>query len=265
MFAKYNKIIPGSVDSKYDFKYIAEFNFEIWNEKLRNKNFISINIDKYCEVLCEKHVLYVETGDINLEYLDDLREMINMYDFKHKFFRMSYRSAKDVVAGKIPMENADHVLNILIKSERCFDDMIAHTFNNLKNISIIFVPFRKCRQDRELRCFVFQNKLVAITNQFPDDAWPFHGLEILIIQKIRKFVNHLWETYSPYESAVLDVEIDADFNPILIEFNPYGIKGSTSAILFDWDTDFKILNCKNDFIVLRYSRDKIREITYYEN
>ena len=116
-----------------------------------------------------------------------------------------------------------------------------------------------------MRCFVYQGELVAITNQFSDDTWPFHGLEILIISKIRSFVNHIWETYNPYESAVLDVEIDANFNPILIEFNPYGNKGSTSAILFDWDKDSKILNCKNDFIVLRYSRDKSKDITYYEN
>ena len=85
-------------------------------------------------------------------------------------------------------------------------------------------------------------------------------MEILIIQRVQNFVQNLWGTYNPYESAVLDIEIDDDFIPILIEFNPYGVKGSTSAILFDWNKDFEILCSKNDFTVLRYSRDKSKEI-----
>lgn len=256
----YNKIIAGSEESKYDFKYIAEFNFEIWMKKLKMEDFISINIDNYCEILCEKHVLYVETGSINLDNLSELRDIINEYSIKDKFMRLSYRSAKDTFEGRLPIKNVDQILTAIIKSERCFDDMIAHIFNKCKKLYVNLIPFRECRQERELRCFIFEKKLVAITNQFPDDVWPFRGVEILIIQRIKEFVDSLWSQYDLYDSVVADIEMSEELTPYLIEFNPYGTKGSTSAILFDWNKDINVLFSKKKEIVLKYTRDKTKDI-----
>lgn len=61
----YNKIIPGSKESKYNFQYISQFNFELWKKRINESDFISINIEKYLKSLCERHVDYCATGIVN--------------------------------------------------------------------------------------------------------------------------------------------------------------------------------------------------------
>ena len=264
----YNKIICGSPGSKYDFEYISKFNFECWNKKIKNQNFISIDIDKYIEQLCEKHIEYQEIGIVNLDNLTDIVDELNkiLKNNDEFFLRLSYRSAKDIAEGRMPVSDTKQTLLAIIKSERCFDDMIAHRYHQLNDMKLLplcinLVPWRKCYQERELRCFIFEKKLVAITNQFcyGDEKWIFNGRELEIVYKINKFVNDLWLTYPDlYDAAVIDLELHDDLNPILIEFNPYYSKGSTSAILFSWNED--LLYGNSDLIILRYCRDKSKDI-----
>lgn len=256
---KYNSIIPGSKESKYDFEYIATFNYELWMDKLGNNDFIKINIESHLIELCEKHIHYIQTGIINLTDLTLYKELKTLINNKKEqqewFLRLSYRSAKDVPEGRLPVANADQILYAIIKSDRCFNDMVAHKYNALQGallppICIILTPYRKHNQERELRCFVYDNKLVAITNQ---QQWVFKGYELTLIYNINKFIDNLWKNNKLYYAAVVDIELDMELNPILIEFNPYGIKGSTSAVSFDWNESILY---KSASITLRSSKNE---------
>jgi hypothetical protein len=266
----YNKIIAGSDESAYDFAYISKFNFEKWMSIIRDNRLISFSIEEYVELMCERHVKYCRTGDVDLTDLTDLISVLNEYISKSDtdmFFRLSYRSAKDVPEGRLPIKNGLQIVTAIIKSERCFDDLIAHRYHQLNDmplapININIVPWINCDQSRELRCFVFEKQLVAITNQFPnDDNWPFKGLEMHLIETVNRYINDMWINYpNLYDSAIVDIEVNRFMQPKLIEFNPYEKKGSTSAILFDWISDADILHNKHDEIILRYSRDRSKEI-----
>jgi hypothetical protein len=107
---KYAKIIPGSEESKYDFEYIAKFNFEHWSQFFSQfDECISINIDKYIDILCEKHFEYDSTGQIDLEN-DILLNILGTYKITNSFMRLSYRSAKDVPEGRLSINNTREVV-----------------------------------------------------------------------------------------------------------------------------------------------------------
>jgi len=246
----YNKIIPGSKESKYNFQYISQFNFELWKKRINESDFISINIEKYLKSLCERHVDYCATGIVNSDTLSSLIELIDSYLSKINydiFMRLSYRSAKDVPEGRLPILSSKQILNALIKSNRCFDDMIAHKYHQLNGMQLPLIclnltPWRDCNQERELRCFIHHKKLVAITNQFPIlNSWPFKGKELEITYIIKNFIDDLFNKHDLYDCSVVDIELDNNLISHLIEFNPYGKEGSTGAILFDWERDKDIL------------------------
>lgn len=266
----YNKIITGSTESAYDFGYISEFNFESWMSIIGDNRLKPFSIEAYVELICQRHVEYCYTANVNLTGLNELISILNDYISRSDgdlFFRLSYRSSKDVPEGRLPVKNGLQIVTALIKSERCFDDLVAHRYHQLNGlilpqINISIVPWIDCDQDRELRCFVFEKQLVAVTNQFPsDDNWSFKCLETQLIETLNRYINDLWVVHQDlYESTVVDIEVDLFMQPKLIEFNPYEKRGSTSAILFDWITDADILLNKHDDIILRYSRDKTKEI-----
>jgi len=265
----YNKIIAGSDESVYDFEYISKFNFERWMNIIGNDKLESFLIEDYVELICEKHIEYCRKGYIDLTGLNDLIKMLNNYITNSNgdlFFRLSYRSAKDVPEGRLPVKNGKQIMTAIIKSERCFDDLVAHRYHQLNGvhlapININVIPWITCNQNREIRCFVFEKQLVAITNQFPNDDWPFRGCEKQLTETLNRYVNYLWQTHPDiYSSSVVDIEVNQFMTPELIEFNPYEKRGSTSAVLFDWITDADILFNRSDTIRLRYSKDKSRDV-----
>lgn len=273
----YERTIAGSPHSRFDFHYISKFNFESWMLKLKDDNFIYLDIEDYVGILCQKHVDYHKTGKIQLKDMRNLRRILNekIAEFGSELFvRLSYRSAKDVPEGRTPIMDSEQVLKAIIKSERCFDDMIAHKYHKLNGVDlhkvdlphlgINLVPWKKCVVERELRCFVHNKTLVAITFQILTSSWPFAGLEKYVVESIHKFVKELWDKHTLYNSAVIDVELNASLECELIEFNPYGEKGSTSAVLFHWVDDEDILfNDEPKYIVLRYTAwGRPREMKY---
>jgi hypothetical protein len=300
----YDKIIAGSENSKFDFAYIAEFNYERWATKIGKTDWESVNIEDYVELLIQKHVEWRRTERIDLKGLEEvlasLKETMKKVSGE-TFIRLSYRSPKDVPEARLPVTSPQQILRLIIKSERCYDDLIAHHYHRSRGVSlfplnIVLTPWDEKRYpQRELRCFIFRGKLVAITNQFPDDRWPFKGVEVEIMHILNQYVNEMWqcsqsehltplgcaqrwhpwsETEGPtppegrwllhpdlYESAVVDIEINAHLEPTLIEFNPYGRHGSTSPGLFDWEKDGDILfPVVRDKIILRWNRQRWRDI-----
>ena len=260
----YGKIIAGGPGSKFDFEYIAEFSLEAWKRRLGERLNNNFCIEKSCFALCEKHVSYMKNGYID-DYkkdLDDLvKELDNFFMANDEdcgwFLKLSYRSAKDVPQGRFPVWKTEDVITAIVCSERCFDDMVAHQFHQrnhayLPPMLLHLLPYEECNRDRELRCFVYDRRLCAITNQFPEDPWLFEGHEIELILTIRNFVCRLWQKHSDlYDEAVIDVEVSEDMQPNLIEFNPYFKKGSTAAVLFDWEQDKSALENRGGRIEFR--------------
>jgi hypothetical protein len=61
----------------------------------------------------------------------------------------------------------------------------------------------------------------------------------------------------------MDVEYAVDGLKI-VEFNAYGKKGTTGAVLFDWAEDSDILNKSDPInVIVRYQKnDEIEEVSY---
>ena len=277
----YDKIIAGSPKSRFDFEYIATFNLECWHARLGDaagsfageSKLLSVEIDDATLLcLCECHMNYDRDGHLDLSKpdLNKLQQQLKYVISSRKdcdewFVRLSYRSPKDVAEGRLPVTFSDDIITALIKSERCFDDMIAHRFHQfrgmyLPQLHVHLVPWRHdCDQSREMRCFVYKRRLVAVCHQFPLEPFVFVARRDSLVSCLNSFLMSVWHAApNLYQSSVVDVEVrerDSRLDPIIVEFNPYGYNGSTDAILFDWLIDRDVLyNEGGSDVVLRYGR-----------
>ena len=194
------------------------------------------------------------------------------------FVRLSWRSPKDVPEGRRPSSTATDVLTAVVKSKRCFDDLVAYRWHLLhgpaavdsdpqavgKFISMLppaylhLVPW--CPDvgiSTELRCFVHRGRLVALSHQVPGDMFPFVAQEEAVVRRVHRLLTEVWgaaavtaenqrqqhdqrsERNGLYDDGcVVDVDISLDLErAMVVEFNPYHDRGSTSAGMFDWQVD----------------------------
>jgi hypothetical protein len=283
---RYSKIIAGSPDSRFDFAYIATFNYESWAKKIQRTAFQCISIEAYVTLLAEKHVHFVQNHRFDWSGLEDLlvllKEVWQKLDGEW-FMRLSYRSPKDVPEGRLPIQSPRQMLQTIIESERCYDDLIAHGYHqsrgvDLPPLNIVLVPWdsHKCSLITELRCFVFNKNLVAITRQSFEEEWPFRGKEMEILHLLEQYICELWHRYPDlYDSAIVDILVqdtlhgpsdlshDASLHLDLIEFNPYGERGSSSAGFFDWTRDRDLLfPPRRNAIVFRWSRWRWNDLVF---
>jgi len=314
----YVKTIAGSPNSKYDFRYISLFNWEEWTRRFPFQNTTLVGGNAMEDLgpegtvenrrpedntiggqapisipLCDDDVValcccahrYRESGTISHEGLEDLHGILRaaLLPSQHAgssswFVRLSWRSPKDVPEGRLPSSVGSDVLNALIKSERCRDDLIAYRWHQLAGDwtpprpYLHLVPWNSSLQvSRELRCFVHQNRLVAVSQQAFTHIFDFNGKVRETMTAIHAFLSKQWnsgynlghslnskgrrgDTYS--EACVVDVNVSKDLQTLtLVELNPYWERGSTSAGLFRWRSDFVLAT--NDFrcpTLLRFLR-----------
>ena len=62
------------------------------------------------------------------------------------------------------MTDAPEIVKLIVRSQRIFDDALAHLHHTLRGglalapMQLHLVPWRDCRQSREMRCFVHQQR-----------------------------------------------------------------------------------------------------------
>ena len=276
----YTKTIVGSAASRFpDYAYICRFDYENWlncntQSRTRMENLkrfttlqngapVSVRLSEGDVLsLCEAsyaHRTGQDDGHRSLRF-QRLRRTLTAAvaaetggdKFGEWFCRLSNRSPKDVLTT--PCRSADDAIDAVIRSTRCFDDLVAHRYHRLRGIAVPhvemhLVPWREdCDANAELRCFVHNRRLVAASHQFPGELFPFLGREKELVASLHDLVQSIYSELMPtatYDSAVIDIEVSDDpylgLTSQLVEFNPYGKLGSSSPALFDWIDDADLL------------------------
>ncbi|XP_015688256.1 cell division cycle protein 123 homolog [Oryza brachyantha] len=90
------------------------------------------------------------------------------------------------------------------------------------------------RPESEFRCFVWQKRLVAVSQRDPSAYYPsLPGWSAEVQPKIEAFFEQVIEPQFASDNYTFDVYVRADGRVKLIDFNPWG--GYTLPLLFTWE------------------------------
>jgi hypothetical protein len=172
-----------------------------------------------------------------IEYMNGEREV---------FVRTSFCSIKD--GTFVPSFKTTEELCTAILSNR----RTLGTFHfPFPHALIVFDFVEKVDIRREMRCFVFNSKVVAISQyDFMNNVWD--GSDEALSGAAQS-VEALWAAIRglvPFTHCVMDVFIDESCAK-LIEFNSYGPEFTSGACLFDWIIDSRILFGREGDVVVR--------------
>jgi hypothetical protein len=252
---------------------IVKYNFEEWHKDLVNlrvdfgdsklrpiciQNVVSIALSpRDLEELNEGWKYFYQSGTaFNVEILASKMEslqskistILSQYASIDFFLRLSTRSPKDSSgAHSFAVRNAQQALQILAESDRVAKDVlwyIEHKFLHHSTLQLHFLPWRTYTKPNELRCFIYEQKLVAVTQYYLNEPFPFKAQEFVVVYLLEKLIAAI-KQHIPYQNCVMDVEVTLKKNGIgkvfVIEFNPYGKDGTTGPVLFHWVNDAVIL------------------------
>ena len=129
------------------------------------------------------------------------------------------------------------VLDLLMESSRT-----RHTLKNpLWEHYIMLRKFYPIEEWQEFRCFIYKNRLTAISQYH---CYQRYKKLIGRTERIRKAIYNFYLenfAYIPYEDCVMDVIVDDDDHVQIVEFNSFGADGMAGSALYNWDRDEKIL------------------------
>lgn len=128
-------------------------------------------------------------------------------------------------------------LELLMESSRT-----RHTLHNpLWDHYIMIRKFVPIEEWQEFRCFIYKNRLTAISQYHCYQKYKkLAGQKSKIRDMIYKFYRENF-VYIPYEDCVMDVIISDDDYVQIVEFNSFGPDGMAGSSLYNWDIDEKIL------------------------
>lgn len=169
------------------------------------------------------------------------------------FIRLSESSPKDVDNGDLrPVHSMAEAFQKLVCSKRAVQALLTvhHTRSDIDN-SLYFFPFHEALDKlSEWRCFVHENRVVAISqSRFYQ---PYHsgvGDELLrgLVFRVRGLWRKIYHEVI-FSSCTLDVyaELHKPNRDVkLIEINPYFGDLGSGSLLFHWVDDEAILLSKN--------------------
>ena len=248
---------------------LQETDVENWKEFLNVLRVTNLNNVEYqCNnpiVLCrinEKLKLFYKNKDHN-NFIIEVSKLLadNEIDLLDKdyFVKISTISGKDILYDeksddsidegdittfwinvnstnkKLIIKTAKQLCNYLFTSER-----IQAWFE--KNNFIVFREWINYKAEEEFRCFIYQRKLVAISQyDYGCDLPDYMKQPDLIVKAISHFINQTIDII-PFDSVVIDLALCIEnLNVYFVEFNPFGIESDTDAGLYDYVHDKDIL------------------------
>lgn len=157
----------------------------------------------------------------------------------------------NIATRKLIIKNVDDLCDYLLKSER-----ISFSIKTSKNL--VFRKWIDYRVEEEFRCFIYKNKLVAISQYDYGNELPIKmRCTATIVNVIKNFVN---QVKLPFNSVVMDVAFHiSNHNVYFIEFNEFGLTSNTDAGIYDWVHDADILYSEGSYTDIRlFDMDIIR-------
>lgn len=167
-----------------------------------------------------------------------------------------------VTNASLAVTNGFEAVHLLCTSERIFRDLIKTKESKLETQIILREFDSNILLENEFRCFVYQNRITAISQYDP-----YVYYESLIKQKnvikslILKFYEANRETI-PFVNCIMDVVLLYEpeiVNVKIIEFNPFD--QYTGAGLFDWNKDEHFLQSNSNETIIRFRESPIEKIS----
>ena len=148
------------------------------------------------------------------------------------FVRLTSRSPKDISDCKAC--SIEDGIKMICESQRTMEDLVSY-LDSSEEIGIVIQPWNHMiNPQEELRLFVHNNNLVAISAV--DE--PNKGLSSDDIELIKTYITKLKINYTEYVADMCYIHSTHEI--IFIEVNPYNPE-ITDSILFEWEVDKDIL------------------------
>lgn len=258
-----NNLSKDIIKDKYPELYAEilnqDYTIEVSKTNLKNYyKLVDYNVDWiYSFNPLETKILYEAaqvgciTGKRPEIFSDELKEIENKFKLKSIwkegkwFVRLDSASPKDSII-KLPITNPCDLITSLVTSMRACKDF---KYNLGKNCDLFFVKFDdQWKEDRELRVFVRNGKVMAISQYVWSQVGIFATFDDQILNKIAlnvvEFVKHLVDKVckeiGTYD-LVVDLYVYDNLTIKLIELNSFGYWLASGSALFNWQKDFNEL------------------------
>lgn len=232
-FEKYSK---ETIDQHYwkIYRIYAEwYNANHWLSCIDNYEYINLSLEEktflvdYCTTKIKSNMYDVITNKIN-ESMERLKSDTGY------FVKLSAQSPKHDFAP-YPHLCADNVLEYL-----CASPTINAILERDEDCGVLIKPWiNYINSDNEIRVFVINNKVVGISQQMiyscSNTMQYFAANAHDIFNKIQAIWNY-WKDNKKieYNNAVLDMWIDSEMDPYLIEINAGCVWGCAGSSSFTW-------------------------------
>lgn len=205
------------------------------------------------------HEIGIFTGGFPESFNEELNELLEKYkestkhlfDGNNKFFvRTNSVSLKEGKYGVGPYFTLKQIIESMISSSK--------SHSALAN-KIYLLPWVELERDLEFRCFVYKNRITAISQQFlynDNDTLCGYSSE-----KIRELVENLINYFKQNvlykigtDSFVMDIgHLAESKKAFFIEANPWGKEYGSGSSLFQWTKDYNDLyNDRDDTVIFKY-------------
>jgi hypothetical protein len=250
--------VPHDVKDDVDYKnmyhaYFSGFDYNCWySPTITNgpQKVSLVKVPNHMKPILKGRAI---VGSLNLPLQEEMKDL---HDEIHKvmepdvsyFMRMSSTSGKNEVPIR-PFNNALEVMQALVRNPL----FMRQEFNEMEKDSyIILVPWNHRMESKtEFRIFVVDGKLTCASQQYWGRLFNYSVEELETIQRSLsnlKFLNDL-----PYKDFTGDVWIDFETSEChLVECNPFGAHSGAGAALYNWDSDFLLMNGLEGPPQLRY-------------
>ncbi len=202
------------------FTWMNYWSDELWSfHKIKDFDRVEITAE-LMESFLKKAYDGIDDGKIEI-----FEEVISPYfnGINSRFIRLNRRSPKDSLHGGA-VRTVKEAVDALLSSMRCMDDF-SYLRMTKEKCYLYIMQYYAPIQDCEFRCFVKDEKLIAVTQYEPSKI---RGVPNNIKNEIRQNIQLLFEVINqhiPLDSYVFDVWVDdlQSGSVSFLEINPYGM------------------------------------------
>ncbi len=208
-----------------------------------------LNYDNTIIKLSKLHKEHIKNNNLNSSEMNKLYNEIELSLIK-------YNNSFVKTTGFTP-KKVNNIIPFDMNSKGI--DVIKYLFENTNDRCMKFIDYSNIiiqpwnndiSLDRELRIFIKDKLIVAISQQDSSKQYVFFSFIKEYYETICNNCDKLWESIKDklfYTNCILDVYIDDNFDIHLIEINPTHSWTGAGSALFEWIKDYP---CNNEFRLL---------------
>lgn len=243
-------------DSLFDVEaqhWIHLFHKNVWRVPVEEKNL---------EILQQAAKVGKVTGGVSSMWKEEIKSMAQELEEKGGSISEGFFVRTDSVSLKYGMHGIGPYRNwqqVLESTVTCPDSHGPVSFY-VNRLRFYVLPWKEI--EHEFRIFVFNRRVVAVSQQhpyranerFPQSQEEFMSLASSLVGFCNECIARLTEAKFEPPSYVMDVGIEKDGDFYFIELNPFGKEYSSGSALFHWIHDGDILTSKEGPVIFRFAK-----------